>query len=335
MEIVMMNKFLKNIIIGCALISYAASSVAMEKIMPSVKQVDVTKLLGTAAEYGFDAFNFALANGRFLYKGVNILQAWYKKDNPNAVSLDKIDTLPYLSPEVKDSIKSAASKMQMSPNTLVALELSDVGSAASAFKNTIWIDPNIFPLYASDEQEAVVGHECSHLIHKDALKTAVMNLAAPVISYALIKGYEYTANALLEHINVKFSNDGISKVINSFKLINNIVGVHFLPRYLLNLYMVNKVSRSHETRADAESALKLKNPQGLINFFNKTVAPEIVQKEQEIGKAVSVEIKKQYSYIQQILLALRQADETLGMPTHPSKQERIKALEVIKQQLNQ
>ena len=214
--------------------------------------------------------------------------------------------MKHISPEVKEVIRSATAKMNMDPNTtFVGLWLSVTGSPASAHNRTIWIDPKLFALFAPDELEAVIGHECSHIIHRDTPFTrSLANLAAPVISYALLKGYEFTANTLLDRMKIKFStgNDGVSTIINGLKAFNNILGFHFLPRYLLNLYLLSRFTQHQEARSDIESALKLKSPGGMINFFNKFKSAQITEQREEIAKEVSKVVVQEIGWFDPIYI---------------------------------
>jgi hypothetical protein len=336
----MINKFLKKSAIILALSSFATMSFGMDKATSSIaEKIDVKNILISAAVCGFEAFNFTLGNGRFLYDGMQGIRSFFKKsDDKNVVSLAELDKLPYTSPQVKDAIRSATTKMCMSPDTLIGISISVTRSPASAHNRTIWIDPNLFPLYAPDEQEAIIGHECSHIINKDTpLARSFANLAAPVVSYALLKGYEYGANKLLDaaQINLSSGNDGVSKTVSALKIVNAIVSYHFVPRYLLNLYLVSRVTQHQEKRSDVDSAWNLKNPQGLINFFNKIQTPEIVKSNEAIAKEVDKAIVRDVSIVDRTMLGLKNMDGLFGMPEHPSRQERTKALEEIKKKLNQ
>ena len=76
----MFNIFLKRMFVGLAFLSYAATSVAMEEVIPTnVERIDVKKLLQVAGWYGFDALNFTAGNGRFLYDGLSGIRSLYKK----------------------------------------------------------------------------------------------------------------------------------------------------------------------------------------------------------------------------------------------------------------
>ena len=326
-------------LIGLAFLSYAATSIAMEDPYKNDKQdkpvhsqkYDVKKLLKTAAWYTPEALNFALGSWRFWYAGSVSLESIFFKSW--ALTLPSIADLneTMLSKEMISMIKETAVKMNVPLTTKVCLVSSSVGSCAAAMDNLLVIDPTLFDVFSSDEKVSTLAHEFSHLNHKDLRNQALFDLAAPLISYALLTVCEKTINRLLVYYQSKCSKDDrMYKVIEMMRVTNYSITKHFLLQYLLSLFFVNKVSRSMEFRADRESALGLGSAQGIISFMHRNLSLDFLTSYTALANKSSEQAFKHMTWAGRLYGILGQCDSFLRMPEHPSWQDRIKALELLK-----
>lgn len=326
MEVIMnFNKYAKLLLI-LGLFTASLSTHGMQLSKYSMQ-------LSEYMPYVADGVNLAASSGRFIYHGLIGIQAACASVNLiDAVTISDINKLQ-LPDEMAAVIEDVFIKMKMNPKVKITKTSNPTGSPAVAAHNCLGIDVDLLSSYTKDEQAFTIAHECAHIKKYDQISGSISALIVPILGYGILKGYELGAHSLLSFVQQKYATQGsLNTVIQGIKVINAILSYHFVPRYLLNLYLQSKHSRYMELRADKEAAIALNNADAGINFFKRYMSPAFHQAHQEhygrIAQAVS-----NLSFMQKLYISLCAKDCALGMPSHPSEAERIKALEEIKEKM--
>ena len=296
----------------------------------------LAKLLRTVSWYAPPVLSTILANERFLLSGINY---WVTLLNVAKMphSLETLDNAN-LPPHIKTLIKEVSEKMKVSPQTRVFIQNDDVGSPAFALHKALGVDLETFKYFTPDEQKFAVAHECSHVNHNDTRNRVLIECTAPFISYAILKGSDYCISKILDYISQNYSkNEGdfVNKSVKMAKEIKDRLFLHPFPQYLLNLYLVNKFQQKIELRADREAALALHCATAGVSFFKKfnfmaaLSSQFLIDVLQSMNKAY-----QNMSLLQRWHFYLESWDSRLGLPTHPSFDQRIKALELLQKKMD-
>ena len=217
-------------------------------------------------------------------------------------------------------IQNVFAKAGVSLDTAVKVEDAQVvTSPVSAEHNLLNICPALMDLFTKEEQEAIFAHECSHIKHKDNLTFHIATIASPFATYGILKGYQKVSDYLLRYFQRQCdrSSDWYS-YWNTVRNINKMIANNAITHMLLCVFLVDKIKKYHENRADYEGVIALKSAAGVISAFKKMADPEFLAK---------------YCAIAQIKDSSVSPDGMATASGYPTFAERIKAVEMAEKRL--
>lgn len=327
----MFPKFIKNSFLVLILFSYGSTAISMEQPNPSwwqraknwwFHQPDQSKAERKRKNrLRKQIIRQIFVNGAYVARGLNGLYECYYSANANLPTLQTInDGLPQ---EQIDLIKNVLLPMGVPPDTRISIEQPVPGySNAATHHKRLIIYPALFNLLNPSEQAGVIGHEGGHIINNDALKKSIFALCLPVISWGVLKGYDWGSAKLIAYLRSKYpgTNDHLKNLEN----VNQYLAKSWVTQTILNHYFWIMFARSHEWRADYVGAQAV-GADGLKMYFEKASDPKYIEKLKQI--------KVNESEIGWIDL-WNMLPNLLGffcgqlgiLATHPSYEARIKAL---------
>lgn len=299
--------------------------------MSAAKVVLLFSVLGLLL-IAFGAIIGYLAGDIFVWMGVMFAIAivlnvvsYYKSDSI-AIKITRTKLVTETEePRLYKIVKKVAENANI-PTPKIGIMPSDVPNAFATGRDekhsVVVATRGIMSMLNDDELEAVIGHEISHITHKDIFISTVAATIAMIISYL---GNIILFSEMFGGIDNRNSNNSILLIVAAVLIP---IGAMFVQL---------GISRSREMYADTGSVKLVKRPDDLISSLKKISAPKVNSRRNPFvfgQPSPSSRSAQPGAYSSLFIVNNFSAHALLNLfSTHPPLQKRIDNIEKVKKEL--
>ncbi|EEZ92634.1 MAG: peptidase M48 Ste24p [Candidatus Parvarchaeum acidiphilum ARMAN-4] len=257
----------------------------------------------------------------FIALGMNIFS--YVKSDSIAIKMTRSKIIEKSdNPRFYDIVEKVSRQAGI-PIPRVGIMPTDVPNAFATGKDenhaVVVATSGILQMLNDDELEAVIGHEISHITHKDILISSIAATIATLISYI---GNVIIFSEFFGGIGERNSNSGIILLIAAILIP---VGAMFVQL---------GISRDREAYADEGSVRLLKKPDELISSLKKISNVKIARRKPILNR--NTRKNPQPGAYSSLFIVNNFSTHTLTnlFSTHPSLEKRIENINRVRSELN-
>ena len=257
----------------------------------------------------------------FIALGMNIFS--YVKSDSIAIKMTRSKIIEKSdNPRFYDIVEKVSRQAGI-PIPRVGIMPTDVPNAFATGKDenhaVVVATSGILQMLNDDELEAVIGHEISHITHKDILISSIAATIATLISYI---GNVIIFSEFFGGIDERNSNSGIILLIAAILIP---VGAMFVQL---------GISRDREAYADEGSVRLLKKPDELISSLKKISNVKIARRKPILNR--NTRKNPQPGAYSSLFIVNNFSTHTLTnlFSTHPSLEKRIENINRVRSELN-
>ena len=257
----------------------------------------------------------------FIALGMNIFS--YVKSDSIAIKMTRSKIIEKSdNPRFYDIVEKVSRQAGI-PIPRVGIMPTDVPNAFATGKDenhaVVVATSGILQMLNNDELEAVIGHEISHITHKDILISSIAATIATLISYI---GNVIIFSEFFGGIGERNSNSGIILLIAAILIP---VGAMFVQL---------GISRDREAYADEGSVRLLKKPDELISSLKKISNVKIARRKPILNR--NTRKNPQPGAYSSLFIVNNFSTHTLTnlFSTHPSLEKRIENINRVRSELN-
>ena len=257
----------------------------------------------------------------FIALGMNIFS--YVKSDSIAIKMTRSKIIEKSdNPRFYDIVEKVSRQAGI-PIPRVGIMPTDVPNAFATGKDenhaVVVATSGILQMLNDDELEAVIGHEISHITHKDILISSIAATIATLISYI---GNVIIFSEFFGGMDERNSNSGIILLIAAILIP---VGAMFVQL---------GISRDREAYADEGSVRLLKKPDELISSLKKISNVKIARRKPILNR--NTRKNPQPGAYSSLFIVNNFSTHTLTnlFSTHPSLEKRIENINKVRSELN-
>ncbi len=257
----------------------------------------------------------------FIALGMNIFS--YVKSDSIAIKMTRSKIIEKSdNPRFYDIVEKVSRQAGI-PIPRVGIMPTDVPNAFATGKDenhaVVVATSGILQMLNDDELEAVIGHEISHITHKDILISSIAATIATLISYI---GNVIIFSEFFGGIGERNSNSGIILLIAAILIP---VGAMFVQL---------GISRDREAYADEGSVRLIKKPDELISSLKKISDVNIARRKPILNR--NTRKNPQPGAYSSLFIVNNFSTHTLTnlFSTHPSLEKRIENINRVRSELN-
>lgn len=257
----------------------------------------------------------------FIALGMNIFS--YVKSDSIAIKMTRSKIIEKSdNPRFYDIVEKVSRQADI-PMPRVGIMPTDVPNAFATGKDenhaVVVATSGILQMLNDDELEAVIGHEISHITHKDILISSIAATIATLISYI---GNMIIFSEFFGGIDERNSNSGIILLIAAILIP---VGAMFVQL---------GISRDREAYADEGSVRLIKKPDELISSLKKISDVNIARRKPILNR--NTRKNPQPGAYSSLFIVNNFSTHTLTnlFSTHPSLEKRIENINKVRSELN-
>ena len=257
----------------------------------------------------------------FIALGMNIFS--YVKSDSIAIKMTRSKIIEKSdNPRFYDIVEKVSRQAGI-PIPRVGIMPTDVPNAFATGKDenhaVVVATSGILQMLNNDELEAVIGHEISHITHKDILISSIAATIATLISYI---GNVIIFSEFFGGIGERNSNSGIILLIAAILIP---VGAMFVQL---------GISRDREAYADEGSVRLIKKPDELISSLKKISDVNIARRKPILNR--NTRKNPQPGAYSSLFIVNNFSTHTLTnlFSTHPSLEKRIENINRVRSELN-
>ena len=257
----------------------------------------------------------------FIALGMNIFS--YVKSDSIAIKMTRSKIIEKSdNPRFYDIVEKVSRQAGI-PIPRVGIMPTDVPNAFATGKDenhaVVVATSGILQMLNDDELEAVIGHEISHITHKDILISSIAATIATLISYI---GNVIIFSEFFGGIDERNSNSGIILLIAAILIP---VGAMFVQL---------GISRDREAYADEGSVRLIKKPDELISSLKKISDVNIARRKPILNR--NTRKNPQPGAYSSLFIVNNFSTHTLTnlFSTHPSLEKRIENINRVRSELN-
>lgn len=257
----------------------------------------------------------------FIALGMNIFS--YVKSDSIAIKMTRSKIIEKSdNPRFYDIVEKVSRQAGI-PIPRVGIMPTDVPNAFATGKDenhaVVVATSGILQMLNNDELEAVIGHEISHITHKDILISSIAATIATLISYI---GNVIIFSEFFGGIDERNSNSGIILLIAAILIP---VGAMFVQL---------GISRDREAYADEGSVRLIKKPAELISSLKKISDVNIARRKPILNR--NTRKNPQPGAYSSLFIVNNFSTHTLTnlFSTHPSLEKRIENINRVRSELN-
>ena len=257
----------------------------------------------------------------FIALGMNIFS--YVKSDSIAIKMTRSKIIEKSdNPRFYDIVEKVSRQADI-PMPRVGIMPTDVPNAFATGKDenhaVVVATSGILQMLNDDELEAVIGHEISHITHKDILISSIAATIATLISYI---GNVIIFSEFFGGIGERNSNSGIILLIAAILIP---VGAMFVQL---------GISRDREAYADEGSVRLIKKPAELISSLKKISDVNIARRKPILNR--NTRKNPQPGAYSSLFIVNNFSTHTLTnlFSTHPSLEKRIENINRVRSELN-
>jgi heat shock protein HtpX len=245
----------------------------------------------------------------FLFGGVSVLISYFFSDKIALASVGAQPVTREQAPELYEMVERLSQKASI-PMPRLYFSPQQAPNAFATGRNprhsAVCVTAGLMQMLNSQELEGVLGHELSHVVHRDILISSIAAIMAGTISHLAYMGMWFG-------VGPRNRNDRDSSPLT---LILGLLMIVLAPLAAVLIQMA--ISRSREYAADAAGARLAGGPTGLISALRKL----------EVGnRQIPMDVSPSASHMFIVRPSLPGATAMADMfRTHPSTESRIAKL---------